>query len=131
MMLNDLRIGNLVTPLNDIGDPIDDCNWRITTIARNYVCVEYITEITRSSVDIKGIKLTRELLLRCGFYNDNNSDDYILDDCIELRLKDDDWVEPSFDVILKGSYITYLSDIHELQNLYYFLNKIELDIRNV
>ena len=110
MMLNDLRIGNLVTPLNDIGYPIDDCNWRITTIARNYVCVEYITEITRSSVDIRGIKLTRELLLRCGFYNDNNSDDYILDDWIELRLEDGDWEEPSFDVILKGSYITYLSD---------------------
>lgn len=128
MLVNDLRIGNWIIPLED-DKPMDDCYWRISTIARNYVFVELMTEITKGITEIKGIDLTEEILLKCGFENKPNSFDYILDDWIELKLEDDDWSFPSFDVFVKGTYVTCLSQLHELQNFYYSLNYKELDIK--
>ena len=128
MLVNDLRIGNWIIPLED-GEPMDDCYWRISTIARNYVFVELMTEITKGITEIKGIDLTEEILLKCGAENKPNSCDYILDDWIELRLEDDYWHNPSFDVFVKGTYVTCLGQLHELQNFYYSLNYKELDIK--
>jgi len=74
------------------------------------------------------IMLTRTILINAGFKKNSGSNVFILDDWITLTLEDDNWEEPSFDVYVKGTYITCVESVHELQNFYKGITMNELDM---
>lgn len=76
----------------------------------------------------QGIPLTEEILLKCGF---DNFEGWIThEDCdFILECEDNSWEEPSIDVIFEGRYLTCIENLHQLQNLYYYLVGKELKVK--
>ena len=72
----------------------------------------------------KLIPLTKETLLELGAEQIKDKNEFHFDNFIYLKLEDDDWTEPAFNVTMRATYITCISFVNELQNLY---NSIEFD----
>lgn len=72
------------------------------------------------------IKLTEELLLKCGFFYDCDSDTYKISDCtLQIDLSDFEIPE----AIVFGESLRYIKYLHQMQNLYYALCGKELEIK--
>lgn len=100
-----------------------------------------ILSIEQGSNNYSPIPLTPELLERCGFVKDgdfdNHSIDYYRKGCIHIQFPNyEDWdicyvwrdnvidekgMRKQYDIVLKS--------LHQLQNLYYALTTIELDVK--
>ena len=128
MKVEELRIGNWVMP------SVDDIPYRVSTIARNYVYVELMTEITQGIKEIKPIPLTEEWLYNFGFELDNGFTTYIIKIFKGYLI-----------VALDGSWGVYKDEysnrtgssynnkikieyVHQLQNLYFTLTGEDLII---
>lgn len=77
--------------------------------------------------EIDPIPLTPELLLKCGFKDRGKQDD---SDELGQYVKDGIgmWPHSSGDYTLAGSFDVDIKHLHHLQNLYFAINKTELDI---
>ena len=80
------------------------------------------------------VPITRELLLNSGFEEEKYiTNSFIYENFLSLTLEDDDWNNVAFDVqVERGEdyiYLTSISYIHELQNLFLGLMKYELNIK--
>ena len=120
--VKELRLGKYVIPNTD------NIPWRVSAIARNYVYVELMTEITKGETEINPIPLDDEIMERLGF----NSK----------------WVRGVFGVATTSEHSDYvfyqkceengiayfpkpLKYVHELQNMYYALTGEELKINEI
>lgn len=128
MDVKELRIGNYVSPLDDeTGEPLDDCYWRVTAVARNHVYVEMITEITRYIGDVKPFDLTHDILLNIGFNHKNlyygKLDVYEKDG---IRLEKEKDVDTFLFKMCESEPGVYIKHLHHLQNLFMDLKNIDL-----
>lgn len=58
-------------------------------------------------------RLSKERLLELGFVEtDINIFEY--EEYVKLKLEDDNWDEPAFDVFIRGAYITCIDMEHQL-----------------
>ena len=78
--------------------------------------------------EFEPIKLTEEILLKCGFYKTGITELYLLTDTINIS-----WIEEDPTVIEINSaniysYIVNCEFLHQLQNLYFALTGQELEI---
>ena len=122
MKIEDLRIGNIVF--------CDEKN----IIEIDAICSYEVNRLDCSGGfdynEISGVEINKKILLQCGFYKENN---YTSNDNVfvkEIRF-------PSYFTIVEEEKGYKLCDVdiytniiylHELQNLYYALTKIELPI---
>ena len=79
--------------------------------------------------DAKPIELTEDILLKCGFVKKNKKNEYFeLDEWITLTEEISEEKPVSFDFRCKNTYLTCISYLHQLQNLYFALTQTELEI---
>lgn len=65
-----------------------------------------------------------------GWFNIEKEDQDIHAECVKYNIKYSE--EDSFDVFINGNYITCISFVHELQNLFKLTHKnIELDVKKL
>lgn len=131
---NELRVGNWVSHM--------DCKWSYrnpeSDSGFNFIWSDgdfyALGEFTLFLNDIAPITPTKKWLYEFGFkeYVDGNgSVSYRKSgSSIHFQCEDDNWDEPCIDVFVHGFYITYVEYVHEIQNIYYAIEKHEL-IRNV
>ena len=68
--------------------------------------------------DISPIDITEEILLKCEEIFKVGEFTFCIDDYITLKIEDNDWEDVCVDVFIKGIYITCVTSLHELQNLF-------------
>ncbi len=105
-------------------------NWIYVRTNGDYEKVNNIHDNFGGFVD--GIELTKELIKQSGFLETKpNSEEYFKDDETQfrkmLRIKKHP-VNDGFMIIGKDFILCTLKYLHELQNLYYLLTGVELDI---
>lgn len=74
----------------------------------------------------KPIPITEEILLKCGFFYDCDSDTYKIPDC-SLQIDLSDFYIP--EAVVFGESLRYIKYLHQLQNLYFSLIGTELKIK--
>lgn len=116
MKIQDLRVGNYVWLHKDGGKKI----YQIDSGYDLYKLDE------SDCVDISPIEITESILLKCENIVQINEFEFCIDEWITLKIEDNDWEDVCVDVYLKGIYVTCLSSINELQNIYYSLVPNEL-----
>lgn len=130
MDVKELRIGNYVSPIDDeTGEPIDDCHWRITMVARNHVYVELTSEITKYIDDIKPIDLSHDLLIELGFNHKSlyyGKLDYYDKDGIRLEIENGE--ETFLFKSCESESGVEVKHLHHLQNLFMDLKNIDMKI---
>lgn len=126
-----LRIGNWVN-LNN-GTSNDDLR-KVTEITNAHVTVKIkgckLAQQTYPFGFIYGVKLTEEILLKCGFSESNKSFEMIVKNDFKLMIEFHDECVVFYKVIGYGIYtcLTYINYLHQLQNLYWCLCGKELEI---
>jgi hypothetical protein len=125
MKSSELRIGNYVL----YADESRTCILKVEVIHKNEI--EILNNITPSTVkikDIKGIPLTEETILNCGFTKVGFFDNVYSLDYFRINLDK----KTSEALLQYGDPSFYLNveikSVHELQNLYFALEKKELNI---
>jgi len=133
---SELRIGNLVTDeffdsfktfikvesINDKGinlEITDDCNW--SELAQHFITPEY--EFSQ----LRGISLTEEILLKCGFEKNGRDYENCSNNGIVFEIR---FVSDCFYLVTQEEwgYNGFLY-LHQLQNLYFALTGEELNIK--
>ncbi|KGE14598.1 hypothetical protein [Sphingobacterium deserti] len=118
---NDLRIGNFVHSV-EIGNEVIINSISDEGITfKNCVTFDYPT-----FEDITPIPLTEEILFKCGFFYDIDSDTYKISDCT-LQIDMSDFEIP--DAIVFGESLRYVRHLHQLQNLFFALTGKELEVK--
>jgi hypothetical protein len=137
MNTRELRIGNWVNCITNIGIKVGKiCMLQDIMISadvldgnNNRKCYGYIGEIQDGEIDfIEPIELTEQMLLGNGFILNKNGL-FKGKEGINLLRSGDGWEGVIFN---KTSLCDFYRDkiyIHELQNLYYEINKKELDFK--
>jgi hypothetical protein len=125
MKSNELRIGNYVL----YADESRTCILKVEVIHKNEI--EILNNITPSTVkikDIKGIPLTEDTILNCGFTKVGFFDNVYSLGYFRINLDK----KTSEALLQYGDAPYYLNveikSVHELQNLYFALEKKELNI---
>ena len=134
---NELRVGNLFYPIdrsNKVHLPIEIVPFKVCAIRNKIEAIPYDKIPAQfekwdefNLYDLSPIKLTEEILLKCGFEKDNRIDLGELNPCFTIF---------SFSLMIRhNSYYvdwiggnTEMKYLHELQNLYFALTKEELQI---
>lgn len=123
---NELRIGNKILRRNS-NDYWIDTNVNLT----------YLSLVYEFPEDYKGIPLSEETLLKCGFVNDSysNFNLYLLD---EYGAKSEEYISIHFkDYACKeysgagfsDCYVEECKYLHQIQNLYFALTGKELEVK--
>ena len=131
MDAKELRIGNYVN--RELYSPKSPTDTEIIQVASiNSLLNIYLcdNECIGCLDELKGIPLTEEILLKCGFkLAEHSSEMYILKLVGEMYL----WYDISIDTISIDVYSSCqflkTKNLHELQNLYFALNNKELEIK--
>ena len=135
---NELKVGNLFYPIdrsNKVHLPIEIAPIKVCTIGFKIEAIPYDkipSQVEKwdefNLYDLSPIKLTEEILLKCGFEKNNRIDFGELKPCFTIF---------SFSLMIRhNSYYvdwiggnTEIKYLHELQNLYFALTKKELIIK--
>lgn len=129
MKPSDLRIGNLVLLLD--GTYYDAHTWTVSDIGKTGVALE--SNIGYVSPDFKNvypIPITEEILTACGFKKQRLIGDryywfngeFVLTDKMELAESD------RYYDYLPANYSIGFDYLHQLQNVYFAITGIELDV---
>ena len=78
--------------------------------------------------EFEPIKLTEEILLKCGFYKTGITELYLLTDTINISWFEEDPTVIEINSENIYSYIVNCEFLHQLQNLYFALKCQELEI---
>jgi len=78
--------------------------------------------------EFEPIKLTEEILLKCGFYKTGITELYLLTDTINISWFEEDPTVIEINSENIYSYIVNCEFLHQLQNLYFALKSQELEI---
>lgn len=125
---NEIRIGNLVY----CGDKVREVRGVYSNSIDLLVepCQRYTQAVKNDR--IYQIPLTEEWLVKMGFKKVNNYGEGISftfdNSFLILVLEDNNWLDPSMDVYIKGMYVTAISSVHQCQNLIFVLTGQELKI---
>jgi len=137
---NELRIGNIIEgkfiiSLN-IEMPVSKTITLKGTVEEILIDICKIKEFNETYIDYESIypvKLTEEILLKCGFEKiERNSETYYrLGDFFEVwRLDDNGHCGYTCGDNLTGNFISTSVDyLHQLQNLYFVISGAELEIK--
>jgi len=136
MKANDLRIGNLVLALIGKTEYTKEVVKTIFSygINSNYGDAKYLYD------EIKPIPLTEEWLLKFGFFVENYDYSIPISECCTVWLKlipqDEECTVYSVcatqideDELDQNAFLSDISYVHQLQNLYYALTNQELTIQ--
>ena len=115
MEISELRLGNYVMDIdNDILPVTNDTFY-------------WISECVRTEDDYKPIELTEDILFKCGFKLAIDENVYTLHDTIELTQT---YYGNSF--YFMGNFIkSDIKYLHQLQNLYFAITDIELNVSKI
>jgi hypothetical protein len=126
----ELRIGNLVNAIDTTTNELCEMNYRVTTIAPNYVYVTAVTEITKGEDELIPIPLTEEWLLKFGFNEITHRD---IRSFLIQSLRADLLYQPNTKRVFSFSEVDgntwclrTVKEVHTLQNLFYSLTGEEL-----
>lgn len=78
--------------------------------------------------EFESIKLTEEILLKCGFYKTGITELYLLTDTINISWFEEDPTVIEINSENIYSYIVNCEFLHQLQNIYFALTGQELEI---
>ncbi len=125
---NELRIGNWLSHTNNNG------TFNLQTqevLIDGFSCLYDQGLWTIPYVESKGIPLTKEILLNCGFIQLYRSDS-----CVRLELIDQPEYEfksnsfhSEFRLFFEGHCMAGINYLHQLQNLYFALTGKELEVK--
>lgn len=139
MEINELRVGNYVSynTLDLEIYSIENKYPRADSRYDNEVLVDLVCDgfITAKLDEVKGIPLNEGILLNCGFEKINHISGYIFYS-FDRNYKREKFAYMPLDVYLNPNYakianFTFRNNIeyvHQLQNLFYAINGIELNI---
>lgn len=120
---NELRIRNWINPI-DTDVALEVCGLPDST---TIVCKHYPTKKWFSPNEIKGVPLTADILLACGF-EEKEKNFFIYGDYTMLQDMGG-WHFDYLDADSRGQRsIAYPEYLHQLQNLYFALTVKELEI---
>jgi len=131
MKADELRIGNIVCPINECSEiriPTTSLPLQVTEVGifkvktvflgEKYACCEHFE---RDIFNVSPIYLTKEWLLRFGFKASNSGEVYMLNGFHVFTCDNNEW--KSFFRLSPYKYV------HQLQNLYFALTGEELTIK--
>lgn len=126
----DLRIGNFVNYkyFNPHPENTEYCFTKVvirgvyeSSIRISFPKQKHIEKVSK----VYGIPLSEEVLLKCGFFYDIDSDTFKVSNCT-LQIDINGLEIP--EAIVFGEVLIHMKYLHQLQNLYYALTGEELEV---
>jgi len=77
--------------------------------------------------EVKELPLNKENLKLFKYIQEISEGEYNVDNFLFLKLEDLDWDDICFDTYIKGTYLTCVLTVSELQNLYLDLTRNKLE----
>ena len=113
MRVQDLRIGKWI---NDRCLDVE-INPSIMVNILQGLYLDFYTPILLAEQILMKFGLSKSALTDGKFYFENH---------LEFTIEDNDWDDPSLNIIIDGKYITCVEFVHELLNIVYYLTGKEL-----
>ena len=137
-----IRLGNFICPVSTRGDihiPITNTHHRVSAIdvfgTIKIIVPKKVEELSFKFGEYAGIPITPEWLLRLGWqYLQGRTDGEITKDAFKARLEID-WdskgmkIKSRYMDLEQYRYLDHIQYVHQLQNLYYFLEGEELEVK--
>lgn len=127
MKSTELRIGNYVIDPNGEITKVDSINEEGIDLGMNsehdHPEVTFIEAFYKFE-DLKGIPLTEEILLKCGFNQENGIMSYVLDDYSDVKIV----YETLANHYRLYPYTYKILHLHHLQNIFHAITGVELEV---
>lgn len=121
--IRDLRIGNIISS--------EETNYTIHGMSGKYVVIDDYGENINVE-ELEPIKLTEDILNSCKLNKDYVGARLLSDKIIVypdiIKMSDEYMVLFSAELNIKSTFLFKIKYLHELQNVYYDINKKELEV---